>query len=266
MAHVRCLSVGKSAFWPLPPAPRGAAAGGPGSLAGMPSMPPPDLRRGDWLRRNHTGAGYVSSQAFRTTSPRWVFGSDGPLAAWCAQYPRGADERTRDVYQFGVYTGGTMAGVVLYLRDLRVRFGTLWGFDSFVGLPAEAPGMNLVTPNWRPGAYSAADALGRWRWSRLKWEILHKIRRPASEGNVSLIRGFFNATLTPTLAAERRMSPALYVDIDADLYLSTTQAHLPAPDATRPSCSPLHATPGARLALLLGSDRRRRAHGHAGAL
>ena len=184
---------------------------------------PDALARGQWTRWNHSGAGYVSDQAFRFTSPRWVFGSDGPLAALCEQFPEGADVRDRDVYQFGVYTGGSMAGQVLYFRDLQVRFGTMWGFDSFVGLPPEAPDAQLLTKNWKPGAYSTADALRLWNWPRVETALRKSIGRRPDEGDLAFIRGFYNATLRPTLAREQRMQPALYVDVDADLYISSIQ-------------------------------------------
>ena len=37
------------------------------------------------------------------------------------------------------------------------------------------------------------------------------------------MRGFFNESLTPQLRAVRGMQPALYVDLDADLFSSTQQ-------------------------------------------
>ena len=44
---------------------------------------------------------------------------------------RAAARRELDVYQFGVYTGGSMASIARRIRG----FGHLWGFDSFAGLP-----------------------------------------------------------------------------------------------------------------------------------
>lgn len=182
------------------------------------------MRKGEWLMRGHMAAGYEKHQAFTFTSPRWVFGSAGPLAAWCQQFPHGANMRERDVYQFGVYTGGTMAGQVLYFRELAVQYGTHWGFDSFVGLPPEASGHKLLTRNWQEGAYSAADAMRTWKWQNMEQRLKKHINRSAAEGRVEFLRGFFNETLTPTLAAEKRMQPALYVDMDGDLYVSSIQA------------------------------------------
>ena len=181
------------------------------------------MRKGQWMRYNHSAAGYNNDHAFRFTSPWWVFGSDGPLAAWCQQYPQGGDERGADVYQFGVYTGGTMAGQVIYFRLLGIKFGNHWGFDSFVGLPPEAAGVKIMTKNWLPGAYSAADALRTWSWPRLAAGLHKRINRSKAEGRVELVRGFYNETLTPSLAKERGMQPAMYVDVDADLYLSAMQ-------------------------------------------
>ncbi|KAL1503125.1 hypothetical protein AB1Y20_011188 [Prymnesium parvum] len=181
------------------------------------------LRKGMWTRFNHTQAGFNHDQVFRFYDPKWIFGADGPLACWCQQFPYGADVRKRDTYQFGVYTGGTMAGQVYYFHELRLRVGTMWGFDSFVGLPPEQEGHPLVTKNWRVGAYSAADAFRTWRWERLEARILQRINRSAADGRVRLLRGFFNDTLQPRLAMERRMQPALYVDVDADLYISSAQ-------------------------------------------
>ena len=57
-------------------------------------------------------------------------------------------------------------------------------------------------------------------FKKLKEQIQHYINDRRSH----FIKGFFNESLTPTLAARRGMKPALYVDIDADLYSSSLQA------------------------------------------
>ena len=175
------------------------------------------------MRRHHTTVGYNHDQAFMFYPPPMVFGSDGPLASWCQQFTLGADVRERDVYQFGVYTGGTMKGQVMYYRALEVQFGHQWGFDSFIGLPPEEKGHQLLTKNWREGAYSAADSFRTWEWEKLEQKLTTSINRTASEGAVTFFKGFFNETLKPTLASEHGMRPALFVDVDADLYISTIQ-------------------------------------------
>ena len=60
-------------------------------------------------------------------------------------------QRGRDVYEFGVYTGGSMRGLVQAIHG----FGTLYGFDSFQGVPDETPGVR-IPQHWKVGAYSAA--------------------------------------------------------------------------------------------------------------
>ena len=155
------------------------------------------------------------------------------LSAFCQQYPSGAKLLYRDVYQFGVYTGGSLSGIVRDLRSLNVSFGTLWGFDSFEGLPSErfetnataAQTMGQLEGNhWKPGAWSAADALGVSSYTELRSLLTHKVGRREDDGPLRLMRGFFSETLKPNLAATMRMQPALFVDIDSDLYVSAIQA------------------------------------------
>lgn len=43
-------------------------------------------------------------------------------------------------------------------------------------------------------------------------------------GNVEFVAGFYNESLTPSLATERHMQQVLLLDMDADLYVSTYQA------------------------------------------
>ena len=125
-----------------------------------------------------------------------------------------AASRSLDVYQFGVYTAGSMKSMARRL----VGFGHLYGFDSFQGLPEETVGMPLEGKHWNPGGFSAADALGEWRLSALLPQLYQKINR---KGNVTLVPGFFNESLTPTLARRYPFQPALLVDIDVDLHSST---------------------------------------------
>ena len=51
----------------------------------------------------------------------------------------------RDIYQFGVYTGGGLAKIAKHLTNYR----RLWGFDSFEGLPEEVrprPPLSPIIP------------------------------------------------------------------------------------------------------------------------
>ena len=56
-----------------------------------------------------------------------------------------------------------MAGQVDFFNRLLIGFGTLWGFDSFEGLPdLDSQEVHEVGSigDWRSGGFSAADALG----------------------------------------------------------------------------------------------------------
>ena len=75
---------------------------------------------------------------------------------------------------------------------------------------------------WRPGAWNAADQFDATTYGEVKGRIEEHIG-PAHAGKTTMVKGFFSDSLTPTLAAERGMKPALVVDVDVDLYISAVQ-------------------------------------------
>lgn len=165
------------------------------------------LRRGAWLHDGHDeayGAGFkVKAIHGWRTSGRLV------------KEANAAASRNLDVYEFGVYTGGTMRGIARRLRG----FGHLWGFDSFQGLPVEAKGVRLEGRHWLPGAFSAADALSEYSLPQL----LQALREKIEYSNLTLVPGFYNESLNDTLWRRHRFQPALLVDVDVDLYSSSMQ-------------------------------------------
>ena len=166
------------------------------------------LRRGTWLGATHS-ASFGKYRAPLAFDPDGAFVGNSPLAAWCELYPDGAQlQSTHDTYTFGVYTGGSMAGQVRFFGRLAIGFGTLWGFDSFEGLPD--PSSNEVgelasIADWRRGGFSAADALGVHTYDALVANISARIGRPSDAGAVEFVRGYYNTSLTPSLARARRM-------------------------------------------------------------
>ena len=105
----------------------------------------------------------------------------------------------------------------------RVKgFGQLWGFDSFTGLPSEARGVRTEGRHWNPGAFSSADAMSVHSSSALFNRLTRKIGR--IEGNVTFVPGFFNESLTPELLRQHSFQPALFVDVDGDLYVSARRS------------------------------------------
>lgn len=177
-----------------------------------------------------TKKGSLHSHTMRSTGlpkdglvPRWRARLVPHLERLCAL--RGAAFcENRDVYEFGVYTGGYMRGLALELNTSgRVPFRKLWGFDSFQGLPSESETTRrtrVSESEWWPGAYSAAEV---FRDHSLR-SVQARLRSYIDDARVDFVAGYYNQSLTSTLRQTRDMRPALYVDIDCDLYISTAQA------------------------------------------
>ena len=176
-------------------------------------------------------------RAYRTAAFKYVLAQCKLSSARCAQ---------RDIYQFGVYTGISMKQL-LWASDSRsvepkywARLGKgaswmhkmlpgardfprrLYGFDSFQGLPSEQN--RGVLPRYvqksgfEQGAWDARKAMGVTRSD----ELMERVSDYLNDTRVKLVPGFFNVSLTSQVAQE--MKPALYIDIDVDLYSSTMTA------------------------------------------
>ena len=130
-----------------------------------------------------------------------------------------------DLYEFGVYTGRSMRGVTQFLAKRNVSFRRLWGFDSFEGLPLEdlrepSRYTRLTQTQWSRGAFNAADVLHAHTFT----ELTAKLDAYIADKRVRWVRGFFNDSLTSELAKQKNMQPALFVDVDCDLYTSAHEA------------------------------------------
>lgn len=93
------------------------------------------------------------------------------------------------VCEFGVATGSTINYIAKALPET-----TIYGFDSFEGLPED----------WRDGYPKGAFS---------------RTAPPEVENNVTLVQGYFDQTLVPFL--EAHSAPAALLHIDCDLYSST---------------------------------------------
>ena len=137
-----------------------------------------------------------------------------------------------DIYEFGVFTGGGLRAWVERFRSRGVRFGRLWGFDSFAGLPSidnstvdEAEQRILAgkVPAVAPGQLNALQRFVDEGHNVTSYPALRReILRIVGYNRTHLIRGFFNESL-PRLpvATRRRMRRAFLVDFDGDFYSST---------------------------------------------
>jgi len=130
----------------------------------------------------------------------------------------------RDIYQFGVYTGNG-------LRKLATRLpnaGHVYGFDSFEGIPPESKDeedswrsrRGKPKTHFQEGGYSAAAALNKSDVRSTMLEVAKRVGQPA---RVTLVPGYFNASLNDELLRRHPLRPALLVDVDSDIYLSAVQ-------------------------------------------
>ena len=86
----------------------------------------------------------------------------------------------------------------------------IYGFDSFEGLPGEDHAASRMW-NWRKGNLRAPAHV----------TPEHIVARSGGPNTATIVRGFYNETLTADVAARLQLGRALYVDIDCDLHTST---------------------------------------------
>ena len=150
-----------------------------------------------------------------------------PAIRWLHSRCNGTYEQTvcssRDLYTFGVYTGRTMRGIAIAMNSTRVPFRRFWGFDSFQGLPEESLGTvrsPISRREWQRGSWNVADVLHDYNAASVQQKLIAYIGEPRAQ----FVVGFYNESLTSTLPVDRGMRPALFVEFDCDLYISTLQA------------------------------------------
>jgi hypothetical protein len=100
------------------------------------------------------------------------------------------------VLEFGVHTGDTVNKIAEYFNN-----DTIWGFDSFEGLPE----------SWQMSLSDNAHPKGRFAVETL----------PAVRENVKLVKGWFNEVLPNWI--KENAGPIKFLHMDADIYSSTKE-------------------------------------------
>lgn len=171
-----------------------------------------------------------------------------PLRGWrwlMASYVSVHWERTYaslhgDVYVFGVAGGNSVASMRAAFQEYGLPQPAVWGFDSFQGIPEEAGGVSRPV-GWTRGTYDSSmdgfqctrtqagglscvetDKSRRLTFAEQveKMDVEHGFDRRA----VNFVQGFYNESLNLEMLENLDLKPALFVDIDCDLYISTFQA------------------------------------------
>ena len=116
-------------------------------------------------------------------------------------------DRPLSIFNFGVFMGDS-------LYFYRRHFPDAWmtSFDSFEGLPSESPG-ELQRATWVRGTFHVDEN-----------QVMSRLTADGFGGSRQnrLVKGFFNESLTPSLARELRAADI--VDVDSDIYVSAYQA------------------------------------------
>ena len=145
------------------------------------------------------------------------------------------DPDVTDIYQFGVFLGGSIVTIAQSMRYALGRTNRVVGFDSWEGIPPE-----LAEPVYE-GAW-AADFKGDpnqvfhpSRWLDVSdpaqvvdWVRVNVLSEIGGNFDLDLVRGWYDEVLVGEkaqwLMGGFGLKPAYYVDIDCDTYSSTVSA------------------------------------------
>jgi O-methyltransferase len=135
--------------------------------------------------------------------------------AWALLEQRGDGSDLGDYLEFGVYIGTSMACMHEVLVERALDNVRMFGFDSFEGLPADAHSDDTfgLAP-WRAGDMRVPFALCRANLSQ----------RGVDWDRTTLIKGFFDDTLTPDVARQHGIRKAGVIMVDSNLYSSAKTA------------------------------------------
>jgi len=126
----------------------------------------------------------------------------------------------RFLYEFGVYTGKAMRGLVTEFAKANKPLARAVGFDSLQGLPEETPGI-WRSPDWPPGAFDARE----WHGAESPEGVLEAYRRfwEGLQPQPEVVVGWFKDTLNAETVDKHKLAPASYVHVDTDLYGSAVE-------------------------------------------
>jgi O-methyltransferase len=121
-----------------------------------------------------------------------------------------------DYLEFGVYVGTSVACMHEVVQDRRLDDMRLFGFDSFEGLPERLAVDEETTQlgNWKPFDLKAPFDVATQNLTR----------RGVDWDRVTLVKGWFEDTLTQELVEREQLRKASIIMVDCDLYSSARTA------------------------------------------
>lgn len=134
-------------------------------------------------------------------------------------YTMNCPPKSVDIYQFGTWTGHSFIELMTLLGKFPF-VNHFYGFDSFEGLPNDS--IMHKNPNWDIGSFSASKSFCVNNPLEACEQTAKKIMQNSS-CPFTLIPGFFKDSLNKNLLTQYNFKPAIYVDIDVDLYDSTVE-------------------------------------------
>lgn len=124
-----------------------------------------------------------------------------------------------DVYEFGVYSGISIKNILKKYSEFNIET-SVWGFDSFCGLPKEIK-EKLHYNVWSEGEFSSCDYLDV-ESPKEAAKLIRQSIQYEYPNQIEMIVGFYEESLKT--AYNPKMKPASWLDIDVDLYSSTLEA------------------------------------------
>ena len=132
-----------------------------------------------------------------------------------------------DVYQFGVFNGGSMKEIASILNKHKIEVNTFHGFDVFTGMPKETA-EPIFQDSWNPDIFP--DEFNVLKYMNLETpedcakniqeEVQAIFSSKENTTTVSVVAGL----VEETLPEQKDLKPAFYVDFDLDIYSPTKYA------------------------------------------
>ena len=128
-------------------------------------------------------------------------------------------------YEFGVYTGKSTVEILDAFKEVGKEISIVYGFDSFEGLPdrVEEERKEAIERcgkyQWNAGDFNSHE----WHGVENAREHLETVFDTYLDTKVQFIEGWYENTLNKETVEKHNMPPALFVDIDVDVYSSCVE-------------------------------------------